>query len=255
MLLLITDTSGKDGFVGLARAGQGERAGQVEVIAEVPLAGGTFSAQLIPQISVLLEKHGLRKTDIGAFIVVSGPGSFTGLRVGLAAIKGLAEILQRPIVPVSLLDVLAPYSRMIAAFHDASPAASIFRYAVAVDAGRGDAYVGEYEIASSSSEDAPPKPLGESLLSFDNLAALLESGVVRWISTPDQVIFDALGARVSESRRACVRRSLRRPGGAEVAAVGWQNLNAGEIVSPEQLEANYLRRSDAEIFSKPSPTS
>ena len=254
MLLLVTDTSGKDGFVGLARAGQGGRADRVEVIAEVPLAGGTFSAQLIPQISVLLEKHALRKTDIDAFIVVSGPGSFTGLRVGLAAIKGLAEILQRPIVPVSLLEVLAPHSRMIAAFHDASPAVPILRYAVALDAGRGDAYVGQYEI-SSSSEDASPKPLGESLLPFDNLAALLESGAARWISTPDQVIFDALGDRVSESRRACVRRSLRRPAGAEVAAVGWQKLTAGEIVSPEQLEANYLRRSHAEIFSKPAPTS
>lgn len=253
MLLLVTDTSGKDGFVGLARAGEGARADRVEVMAEVPLAGGTFSAQLIPQISGMLEKNGMRKTDIGAFIVVSGPGSFTGLRVGLAAVKGLAEILQKPIVPVSLLDVLAPYSRMIAAFHDALPGDSAFRYAVALDAGRGDAYVGEYEIASSFSEDASPKALGESLLSFDNLAALLESGVARWISTPDQTVFDALGGRMSDSRKRFIRRNLRRPGGAEVATVGWQKLNAGENVSPEKLEANYLRRSDAEIFSKPTP--
>jgi tRNA threonylcarbamoyladenosine biosynthesis protein TsaB len=255
MLLLVTDTSGKDGFVGLARGGEGARADQVEVIAEVPLAGGTFSAQLIPQISVMLEKNGVRKTDIGAFIVVSGPGSFTGLRVGLAAVKGLAEILQKPIVPVSLLDVLAPYSRMIAAFHDALPTDSAFRYAVALDAGRGDAYVGEYEITSSSNEDAPPKALGESLLPFDNLAALLESGVARWISTPDQAVFDALGSRMSDTRKRFVRRNWRRPCGAEVAAVGWEKLNAGGIVSPEQLEANYLRRSDAEIFSKPTPAS
>lgn len=256
MLLLVTDTSGKDGFVGLARGGEGARADQIEVIAEVPLAGGTFSAQLIPQISVMLEKNGMRKTDIGGFIVVSGPGSFTGLRVGLAAVKGLAEILQKPIVPVSLLDVLAPYSRMIAAFHDDGLAAdTAFRYAVALDAGRGDAYVGEYEIASSSNEDASPKPLGESLLPFDNLAALLESGVARWISTPDQAVFDALGSRMSDTRKRFIRRNLRRPGGAEVATVGWQKLNAGEKVSPEQLEANYLRRSDAEIFSKPTPAS
>src|SRR5579863_6978511 len=107
MLLLVTDTSGKNGFVALVRAAEDARTKTVEAIEEVPLAGGTFSAQLVPQIAALLAKHGFSKTDIAAFIVVSGPGSFTGLRVGLAAIKALAEILQRPIVPVSLLEVLA----------------------------------------------------------------------------------------------------------------------------------------------------
>ena len=118
MLLLITDTSGKDGFVGLARAREGTEPDKVEVIEEVALAGGTFSAQLVPQIAALLKKHEFRKTDIGAFIVVSGPGSFTGLRVGLAAVKGLAEILQKPIVSVSLLEVLARFGHMIAAGND-----------------------------------------------------------------------------------------------------------------------------------------
>lgn len=252
MLLLVTDTSGKDGAIGLVRAGEAASINKLEVIEDVPLAGGTFSAQLIPQISVMLEKHGVRKVDIDAFIVVSGPGSFTGLRVGLAAIKGLAEILHKPIVPISLLEALAPYSRMISAFHDASPDVDVFRYAVAFDAGRGEAYVGQYEIASTAPEDAPPKPLGESLLTFDNLAALLESGEARWISTPDPVIFDALGSRMSDSKRRFIRRTLRRTGSVEVASVGSRKLKAGETVSPEQLEANYIRRSDAQIFSKPA---
>ncbi len=251
MLLLVTDTSGKDGFVGLARAGGGTQSAQLAVIEEVPLAGGTFSAQLVPQISGMLEKHGIRKTDIDAFIVVSGPGSFTGLRVGLAAVKGLAEILHKPIAAVSLLDALAPQSRMIAAIHDASPADTALRYAVALDAGRGDGYVGEYEIAAKSNEDAVPRRLGESLLPLDGLAVLLESGVAHWISTPDEVIFDAVASRISDSKRRCLRRNLRRPGIAEIVAVGWQRLKAGETVSPEELEANYMRRSDAEVFSKP----
>src|SRR5215472_9044860 len=105
MLLLITDTSGKNGSVALVRAT--ENSSDVHVIESVLLAGGAFSAQLVPQISVLLEHHGFKKIDIGAFIVISGPGSFTGLRVGLAAIKALAEILGKPIVPISLLEVVA----------------------------------------------------------------------------------------------------------------------------------------------------
>jgi tRNA A37 threonylcarbamoyladenosine modification protein TsaB len=56
------------------------------MVEEVPLSGGTFSAQLVPQISGLLDKHKFRKRK-STFIVVSGPGSFTGLRVGLAAIS------------------------------------------------------------------------------------------------------------------------------------------------------------------------
>jgi len=126
----------------------------------------------------------------------------------------------------------------------------MLRFAVGLDAARGEAFVGEYEISSEAS--CSLKTLGESLLSLDNLAALLESGVVQWISTPDQAIFDAMGKRVSEAKRRSVRRNLRRPRSEEVATVGAQKLKKGETVSPEQLEANYLRHSDAEIFAKPA---
>src|SRR5579864_997124 len=103
MLLLATDTSGKHGSIALARTEDVPgKSRHVEVIELVPLAGGTFSAQLVPQIAALLAKHALTKNDIGGFVVVSGPGSFTGLRVGLAAIKALAEILGKPIAAVSL---------------------------------------------------------------------------------------------------------------------------------------------------------
>ncbi len=106
MLLLAIDTSGKQGSIALARAG--ERSGEsddVEVIEIVPLVGGTFSAQLVPQIADLLSTNGFTRDDIGGFAVASGPGSFTGLRIGLAAVKALAEVLNKPIAAVSLLEV------------------------------------------------------------------------------------------------------------------------------------------------------
>src|SRR5271168_1042024 len=135
MLLLAIDTSGKQGSIALARAGEPTAdGGDFEVVEIAPLVGGTFSAQLIPQISDLLSSNGFMKTAIGAFAVASGPGSFTGLRIGLAAVKALAEVLGKPIAPVSLLEVCI----------FASGAQG--RIMAVLDAGRSDVDVGEYEI-------------------------------------------------------------------------------------------------------------
>src|SRR5208282_3822508 len=108
MLLLAIDTSGKQGSIALALAGDRSGDGEdVEVIEIAPLAGGTFSAQLIPQVAELLSSNGFTKDAIGALAVVSGPGSFTGLRIGLAAAKALAEAFGKPIAALSLLEVCA----------------------------------------------------------------------------------------------------------------------------------------------------
>src|SRR5438552_1209691 len=133
MLILAADTSGKQGSIALAH---GLNNGKCDVIEVVPLAGGTFSAQLVPQIAALLSKHGFKKQDIDALAVASGPGSFTGLRVGLAAIKGLAEILGKPIATVSTLEVVAIAGGIQG------------RVLAVLDAGRGEAYAGEYKITA-----------------------------------------------------------------------------------------------------------
>lgn len=223
MLLLVTDTSGKNGFVALVRAAEaGER--KVEVVEEVPLAGGTFSAQLVPQIADLLSKHRFHKGDVAAFIVIAGPGSFTGLRVGLAAIKALAEILEKPIVPVSLLEV--------AAVSAGRPG----RVLAALDAGRLEIYLGEYEVADESA-----RLIEERLLPRDEFFSLAQK---KTAATPDAslaVATRAAGAPILQ---------LEPIGAAATAKLGWRKLRDGEVVSPEQLEANYIRRSDAEIFAK-----
>ena len=251
MLLLLTDTSGKEGFVGLARAGEGTDLNKVEVIDEVALAGGTFSAQLVPQISGLLNEHGFRKTDIDAFIVVSGPGSFTGLRVGLAAIKALAEILHKPIVAISLLEVIARSSIFVAGL--ASDASDV-RYTVALDAGRGEAFVGQFNMSFTGNTISSFVCDSESLRTVQSLAESVQSGATPWIVTPDAVLGDALKQRLDTAQKRAIL-SYVRPHSAEVAGVGWHNLRAGETVSPEQLEANYIRRTDAEIFAKPAVSS
>jgi tRNA threonylcarbamoyladenosine biosynthesis protein TsaB len=248
MLLLVTDTSGKQGSVALARAGESPDASKVEVIGVAPLTGGTFSAQLVPQIASLLAHHGLSKNDLDAFVVVSGPGSFTGLRVGLAAIKALAEILRKPIIPVSLLEVVAWHAVFVAGGSENSPESKTFPFAVALDAGRGQVFVGEFYFdLPAGSRSGTVKGTRESLLTLAELAALKCTESILWVASPDVAVLDFLNA--DPQRRSGVY-GVARPDSAAIAGLGWRKLLAGESVSPEQLEANYMRRSDAELFVK-----
>ncbi len=222
MLLLIIDTSGRHGSVGLAHAGP--EPDEVDMIEAVPLTGGTFSAQLVPQIAALLNRHGFGKSDIAAFVVVAGPGSFTGLRVGLAATKALTETLQKPIVPVSLLEVVGLAGR------------GQGKVLAALDAGRGEVYAGEYEVTGDIAQLVRERVLAKD----DFLSLAREFAAV----TPDEALAAA-------TRDAGISVELvAQPDAAAVARLGWRKLQAGHTVSPEQLDANYIRRTDAEIFAK-----
>jgi tRNA threonylcarbamoyladenosine biosynthesis protein TsaB len=206
MLLLAADTSGKHGSIALARCETGTHC---EVIEVVPLDGGTFSAQ----------------QDVGGFAVVTGPGSFTGLRIGLAVIKALAEVLAKPIAAVSLLEAIAVAG------------AAYGRVTAVLDAGRGDVYAGEYEVTSSGA-----RLNGEKLLSRSEL---IESAADSIVLTNDKRLIEAgrsAGLQVKE---------IELPRSDVIARLGWKKILAGEIVSPGELDANYIRRS-AEIFSKGS---
>src|SRR5947209_7352535 len=103
MLILAIDSAHKNGSVSLARVTNGECA----VLETAIVDGGTFSAQLIPTIAALLARHKFNKNDIEVIAAATGPGSFTGLRIGLAAVKGLAEALKKPVVGVSMLEAIA----------------------------------------------------------------------------------------------------------------------------------------------------
>jgi len=228
MLLLAIDTSGKNGSIALASVTPGQS--EISVLEVVPLAGGAFSAQLVPQIAALLEKHGYGKSDLGAFAVASGPGSFTGLRVGLAAIKALAEALQKPIAAVSLLEAVAWSSTA----HG--------RVLAALDAGRGDVYAGDYDL------DPQVHRHSERLLSREEFVAEAKGKAV---VTPDAVLAETVrAAGIVAGMRV---ELIEYPNSGVIARLGWERLQRGQTVRPEELEANYIRHSDAEIFSKPKP--
>lgn len=221
MLVLGVDTTGKQGSIALAE-GDASRCNVLEVF---PISGGTFSAQLIPQVAELLHRHQRTKHDLGGLAVASGPGSFTGLRVGLAAVKALAEVLKLPIAAVSVLEAMAETSGQKG------------RVLAALDASRQEVFAGEYEI------DSDARMAGEWLLTGEEFVSRARAHAQ--VVTCDDAIANLLTDHgVSASR-------IERPRSDAIARIGLHRLLAGQTVSVEALDANYLRRSDAEIFSKP----
>ena len=218
MILLAIDTSGPFGSIALARCETAECA----VLETHPLEGGNFSAQLVPEMAALLAKHGIDKKDIGGFAVASGPGSFTGLRVGLAAVKGLAEILEKPIAAVSLLEAVA------------WAGGAQGRVLAALDAGRRQAFAGAYEVATAAVICQE-----ESLLLWQELGGYAAG---RTIITPDKAVAEVLRADGISSVE------IERPRADMIARIGWRKVVAGHSSNVADLEANYIRRTDAEIL-------
>ena len=224
MLILGVDTSGREGSVALARGD----ANMCDVVGVVLIAGGTYSAQLIPSISGLLEHQSLKKNDIEGFAVAAGPGSFTGLRVGLAGVKGLAEILCKPIAALSVLEAIA-----LASHTDGHVIA-------AADAARKEIFVGEYEVCDGNAEC-----VSEALMPHRDFLRLLDEKPAAHLVTPDMDV-----AELAQFHMHVMH--VDRPKADEYARLGLRRILAGNTVDSDALEANYIRRSDAEIFSNPS---
>jgi tRNA threonylcarbamoyladenosine biosynthesis protein TsaB len=224
MLLIAVDTSGRKGSIALCR-GDGQ---SFEVLQLTSLEGGTYSAQLMPRIAEALRQNNLDKTKVDGFVVVSGPGSFTGLRVGLATVKGLCEVLRKPLAIVFMLEAIAlTYGRT---GHTAT---------VALDAGRGEVYVGEYQVSAGRAS-----AVREYITKLDAFAAEA-AGISGDLLTPDTKVAEALQAT---NARARLVASIHAD---EIGRIGLRKLLAGETADPATVDVNYIRRSDAELFSTP----
>ena len=214
-MLLAIDTCGNSGSIALARR-EGE---QITVLGTAELAGKTYSAMLVPRLHELLETHNANMQQLEAIMVVNGPGSFTGVRVGVSAVKGLAEVLATPVIALSRLRVLA---------HKAQR-----RYA-ALDAGRGEFYFCDDDPAASR----------ELLLSLselqDELPSLAAGGALAVCEEKVAAAFP--GSRLVDP-----------PIASDALVVAMPRLLRRDFDDLATLDGNYLRRSDAELFAKLKP--
>jgi tRNA threonylcarbamoyladenosine biosynthesis protein TsaB len=243
VIVLAIDTAGSNGSVALCECSTGTLAREGRILELVPLAGRTYSAQLMPQISALLARHMLDQRAIDAYATATGPGSFTGLRVGLSTIKALAEITHKPIAAVSVLEALA-WAGARGVARGSEPVSVDQPFAAQViavlDAMRGEVFVGEYVVR----ENAVPKLLREVLMPMQEFAAEAQLAPHLPVITPDESVASLLRARAQPVQ------VVPRPQSDVIARIGALKIAAGQVVLPEALDANYIRRSDAEIFSR-----
>jgi tRNA threonylcarbamoyladenosine biosynthesis protein TsaB len=222
IFLLGIDTCGPAGSVALGRLC--ESGAGVETLGEIELAGRSYSSTLIGTVDRLLEGAGLRLADVGCLVAVNGPGSFTGVRVGLSAVKGMAETEGMRVVAVSRLEVLAEKAGVASAALDAHRAEVFLR--LARPSGE------PVELLSGAAELAAISPApAEAAVCDDAAAALLQAA---WPT--------AQLARVEP------------PTASDALRLGAPRVLAGDFVDPMFLDGDYLRRSDAEIFGDPAVT-
>ena len=196
-LILALDTTHEHGSLALLRGAE-----MVEEAA-IPAPGG-YAQVLFPKVGELLQRHALKPAEIDCFAAASGPGSFTGVRVGLACIKGLAEAVGKAAAGVSNLQALA------------SLGSGALRAPV-IDARRGEIYGAVYD-------ESGRLVMPEVVMALEAWKGTLPEGAEMVELNPQRLLAGAVA-------RIAMARFLR-----------------GEAGDPAALDANYVRRPDAELL-------
>ena len=220
LLVLGIDTATWTAAVGVVRDGV--------VLAEAThRESRSHTASLPGLVERVLAAAGATVDDVEAVAVSIGPGSFTGLRVGLALAKGLAFAGRIPCVPVATLEALA--------WAAAAPAdASVW---AAIDARKREVYAACFRATAGGLERLTP----DLALSPEALAARLEPPCIL-VGDASEVYGDVLAGRATLRPFA-----THHPRGGIVARLGLQRLAAGEGTNPGPLEPVYVRAPDAEL--------
>jgi len=219
-LILAVDTTHEYGSLTLARG--------FEILEDVAIhAPGGFAHVIYGHLEALLSRQGVRLQALDCFAAASGPGSFTGVRVGLACIKGLAEAAGKPALAISNLEAIATFGTRG------------LRAAV-LDARRGEIYAALYD-------DRGRLHGSEVVSRIEPWLDTLPPDELEFVSPDVAMLAPALagtrfeGAPIVEAPRAL---------GQAIARIAAARFLLGEAADPAALDANYVRRSDAELFWK-----
>ncbi len=242
MLTLALDTSSPSGSLAFLR--------DDKLIAVVGTSSGElYSSRVFRHLEFLLSELSLRLEQFDLYAVAAGPGSFTGLRVGLAAVKGWAEVFGKPIAAVSALEAIAAQSR-----------ASAANVVSVMDARRGELYWGVYSRREAENGAALLLDSHELVGSRDEFVRAITSsespGKIAIATPAPEIVADAISRVQSLSPQSRISVEQVSPVLApEIARLGLLRAQGDELADALTLDANYIRRSDAELHWKGSSTS
>lgn len=219
MLVLGIETSGRAGNIALVQ--------DQTLLAERELtaSGRRHARTLVPEIREILKQLKLSLSDLGGVAVSIGPGSFTGLRVGVVCAKTLSYSLECPVSAVdtflSVAEACTPFAGTLHVIDDAL---------------RGDVYAGAYTYSNESGWQVKQSPL---LISIEDFCSM--------VTEQDQVSGPGVSKLLPDLPELnFVEESLRAPNAKQVALVGERRLAAGLIDDCWRIEPHYIRRSAAE---------
>lgn len=235
MILLALDTCDARGSVAILKG--------IDVLANVTHdTTEEYSLWLAPAVDQALNTAGITFRDVDGFAVTTGPGSFTGARIGLTAVKAWCEVYSKRIAAVSRLEVLARQSaagtEYVAGFFDGSRnqifAALYRRQGTALLRVGDEAVLAPVEFLNWVAEQTAGKLVGWASLDPERI-----TGEAAWKPRADA------GEQVSRV-------------GANLAPllgkIGFQRANENQLIDALALDANYVRRTDAEVFWKGAKT-
>lgn len=202
-----------------------------EVRERFELAPRRHAELALPWADELLAGAGLKRSQLDAIAVGRGPGAFTGVRLAIALVQGIALALDRPVVAISTLAALA-----MRADADGTTASRVF---AAIDARMGEVYSAAFEL-----RDGDAHALGEERVSAPG-DVVLPGGEGGWIGvgTGFGAVENALSQRLA-SRFVSID-ATQLPHAADVARLAAKALARGEAVAAERVEPAYLRNNVA----------
>jgi tRNA threonylcarbamoyladenosine biosynthesis protein TsaB len=232
MRYLVLDTADARGSVALAKEG-------VALSLESHTNEEDYSSWLLPAVDRVLAASSLTLSELDGYAVCSGPGSFTGLRVGLTTVKAWAEIHSKPIAAVSRLEALAwcelPVPRQFVA--------------VCIDARRNQCFAALYKPSEETFGIIGEESVGDLADFMARVAELTGGQSVVW-RTPDPAMIESAPGWQSLQAQAHYLEPVNPPFAGFLAQAAYRKFCEGKTTDGLSLDATYVRRSDAELYWK-----